>query len=117
MRPRSSLSITRAELIVLPETVTTGFTPGISPEELWDLMTEIPARGDASGTIVSDFADLVRELEAVVCVGTYERGPERGINYNASVLIDKDGSILGVYRKTHPFCSEAVSGGGWVTPG
>jgi predicted amidohydrolase len=37
--------------------------------------------------------------------------------YNASVLIDPRGQLLGVYRKTHPFCSEAVSGGGWVTPG
>ena len=60
---------------------------------------------------------MARELGIVLCVGTYERGPERGIVYNASVLIDTDGSLLGVYRKTHPFCTEAVSGGGWVTPG
>ncbi len=25
--------------------------------------------------------------------------------------------MLGVYRKTHPFSSEGVGGGGWVTPG
>ena len=37
--------------------------------------------------------------------------------HNSSVLLDRDGSVLGVYRKTHPFCTEAVSGGGWVTPG
>lgn len=108
---------TRAELIVLPETVTTGFTPGVPSEELWDLMTELPARGDASHTLIAPFTDLARELDAVICLGTYERGPERGIVYNASVLIDKDGSVLARYRKTHPFCSEAVSGGGWVTPG
>ena len=108
---------TSAELIVLPETVTTGFTPGITPEELWDLMTELPGRGDATHTLLAPYADLARELDAVLCVGTYERGPQRGVVYNASVLIDRDGSILGVYRKTHPFCSEAVSGGGWVTPG
>ena len=29
----------------------------------------------------------------------------------------RPGELLGVYRKTHPFCTEAVSGGGWVTPG
>ena len=108
---------TGAELIVLPETVTTGFTPDCSTEQLWDLVTELPERGDAANTIVAPFADLARELDAVVCVGTYERGPERGIVYNSAVLIDRDGTILGVYRKTHPFCSEAVSGGGWVTPG
>jgi predicted amidohydrolase len=33
------------------------------------------------------------------------------------VLVDPRGEVVGVYRKTHPFCSEAVSGGGWVTPG
>jgi predicted amidohydrolase len=52
-----------------------------------------------------------------VCVGTYERGPERGVVYNSSVLVGPSGEVLGIYRKTHPFCSEIVSGGGWVTPG
>ena len=108
---------TGAELIVLPESVTTGFTPGCSPQDLWDLVSELPAGGDATHTLVADFADVARELGVVLCVGSYERGPERGIVFNSSVLIDRDGSILGVYRKTHPFCSEAVSGGGWVTPG
>jgi deaminated glutathione amidase len=108
---------TGAELIVLPESVTTGFTPGCSPEDLWDLVTDLPARGDASHTLVADFAELADELGIILCVGSYERGPERGIVYNSSVLIDRDGAVLGVYRKTHPFCSEAVSGGGWVTPG
>ena len=27
---------TGAELVVLPESVTTGFTPGVRPEELWE---------------------------------------------------------------------------------
>ena len=108
---------TGAELIVLPESVTTGFTPGCSPEDLWDLVTDLPARGDASHSLVADFAELADELGIILCVGSYERGPERGIVYNSSVLIDRDGAVLGVYRKTHPFCSEAVSGGGWVTPG
>ncbi len=31
-----------AELVVLPETASTGFTPGCSPEELWDLVSAIP---------------------------------------------------------------------------
>ena len=52
-----------------------------------------------------------------VVLGTYERGPERGVVYNAAVLIGRDGEVAGVYRKTHPFCTEHVDGGGWVTPG
>ena len=60
---------------------------------------------------------VARELGVHVCFGTYERGPERGVVYNSSVLIGPSGDLLGIYRKTHPFCSEIVSGGGWVTPG
>ena len=33
------------------------------------------------------------------------------------MLIGRDGEVSGVYRKTHPFCTEIVSRGGWVTPG
>ena len=49
--------------------------------------------------------------------GTYERGPSRGVVYNSAVLIGPSGDVLGVYRKTHPFCAEMRSRGGWVTPG
>ena len=108
---------TGAELIVLPETVTTGFSPNCSAEELWDLISEIPGRGDASHTLLAPYAELARELDIILCVGAYERGEQRGVVYNAAVLFGRDGSVLGVYRKTHPFCSEAVSGGGWVTAG
>lgn len=102
---------TGAELIVLPESATTGFTPGMPKEELWELMSEIP------GPIVAPIQDVARELGVYVVVSTYERGPTPDVVYNASVLIGRDGAVLGVYRKTHPFCSEHVDGGGWVTPG
>ena len=108
---------TGAELIVLPESATTGFTPGIATADLWELMTELPASGSAEGTIVAPLAEVARELGVHVVVGTYERGPSPEVVYNSSVLIDPAGEVLGVYRKTHPFCSEIVSGGGWVTPG
>ena len=108
---RRCVDATGAELVVLPETATTGFTPGRTKEELWDLMTELP------GAMVEPFQEVARETGAHVCVGTYERGPERGIVYNSSVLVDPSGELLGVYRKTHPFCSEIVDNGGWVTPG
>ena len=108
---------TGAELIVLPETVTTGFTPNCSAEELWDLISEIPSRGDATHTLLAPYAELARELNVILCVGAYERGEDRGVVYNAAALFGRDGSVLGVYRKTHPFCSEAVTGGGWVTAG
>jgi beta-ureidopropionase len=33
-----------AELVVLPETVTTGFETGLAVEDLWDLVDEAPGR-------------------------------------------------------------------------
>ena len=108
---RRCVDATGAELVVLPESATTGFTPGCSTEELWDLVTELP------GAMVEPIQEVAREAGAHVVIGTYERGPERGTVHNASVLISPAGEVLGVYRKTHPFCTEAVDGGGWVTPG
>ena len=105
------VAATGAELLVLPESVTTGFTPGLGPEELWDLVSEVP------GPVTEPLQDAARRLGVHVVVGTYERGPERGVVYNAAALLGPDGAVLGVYRKTHPFCTEMVSKGGWVTPG
>jgi predicted amidohydrolase len=105
------VAATKAELVVLPESVTTGFTPGLAPEELWDLVSEIP------GPILEPLQEVAARLGVHVVAGTYERGPERGVVYNAAALIGRDGLIAGLYRKTHPFCTEMRSRGGWVTPG
>jgi predicted amidohydrolase len=102
---------TGADLVVLPETASTGFTAGIGPEELWDLVSTIP------GPVTEPLQEAARRTGAHVVLGTYERGPERGVVYNAAVLIGPSGDVLGVYRKTHPFCTEMRSRGGWVTPG
>ncbi len=108
---RRCVAETGAELVVLPETASTGFTPGIGPEALWDLVSEVP------GPVTEALQEVARETSAHVVWGTYERGPERGTVYNSSVLIGPDGSVLGTYRKTQPFCTEDVARGGWVTPG
>jgi predicted amidohydrolase len=102
---------TGAELVVLPESASTGFTPGCSPEELWDLVSEVP------GPVTEPLQEAARRTGAHVVWGTYERGPERGVVYNSAVLVGPSGDVLGVYRKTHPFCTELRSRGGWVTPG
>jgi predicted amidohydrolase len=102
---------TGAELIVLPETCTTGFNPGLGVRELWELVSQVP------GPITEPFADTARDLGVHLCVGTYERGPDPETVYNSSVLIGPDGAVLGVYRKTHPFRVEDSRHGGWTTPG
>lgn len=108
---RRCVDATGAELVVLPESATTGFTPDCTTEELWDLVSPVP------GPVTEPVQAVARDLGVYVVLGTYERGPERGVVYNSSVLIDRSGEVIGVYRKTHPFCTEHVDGGGWVTPG
>ena len=102
---------TGAELVVLPETASTGFVTDLGPEDLWDLVTAVP------GPVTEPLQEAARDLGVHLVWGTYERGAERGVVHNASVLIGPDGAVLGVYRKTHPFCTELRSRGGWVTAG
>jgi deaminated glutathione amidase len=104
-------SATGAEFVVLPESVTTGFTPGCDAEDLWDLMTDIP--GDVSAPL----QDVAERSRIHLVFGTYERGAERGTVYNSAVLVGRDGGVAATYRKTHPFCTELRSRGGWVTAG
>ncbi len=108
---RACRAATGAELVVLPESVTTGFTPGVGPEQLWDLVSELP------GPVLDPFAKLAAETGTHLVLGTYERGPARGVVYNAAVVLDAAGELRGVYRKTHPFGIERADRGGWVTPG
>jgi predicted amidohydrolase len=108
---RRCVAATGAELVVLPESVTTGFTPGIATEHLWDLVSELP------GPVLAPFQDLAGELGIHLVLGSYERGAQRNVVYNAAAVIGPAGQLLGVYRKTHPFGTERADRGGWVTPG
>jgi predicted amidohydrolase len=108
---RDCVAATGAELVVLPESVTTGYDPGVDVETLWDLMSEIP------GPVLDPFSETAARLGIHLVVGTYERGPQRGIVYNAALVLGPSGEVLGVYRKTHPFGGERADRGGWVTPG
>lgn len=48
---------------------------------------------------VAHFRGLAAELGAVLPISFYER--DENVLYNSVAMIDADGSILGVYRKTH----------------
>lgn len=108
---RRCVEATGADLVVLPESASTGFTPGVPAEALWDLVSEVP------GPVTAPLAQAARDTGAHVVWGTYARGPQRGVVHNAAVLIGPSGDVLGVYHKTHPFAGEKRSEGGWVTPG
>ena len=105
---RDCVAATGAELVVVPESVTTGFTPGVEAATLWDLMSD---------DVLEPFTKVAAELGVHVVVGSYERGAERGIVHNAASVIGTSGDVLGVYRKTHPFGGERADRGGWVTAG
>jgi len=100
-----------AELVVFPESITTGFTPNMDREDFYELLEEVP------GKHTEKIQRLSKELGVHVVFPLYERGKEKGEIFNSSVLIDDRGEILGNYRKTHPFPTERKEGGGWTTPG
>jgi deaminated glutathione amidase len=106
------VAASEAELVVLPEAVTTGFTPGCSAEELWDVLGE-----PDGGPTVAPLAETAGRLGVHLVWGTYSRGNERGVVHNSAVLAGPSGDVLGGYHKTHPFCTEVRSRGGWVTAG
>ena len=100
---------TNPDLIVLPETVTTGFVTGKSPSELWDLIDD--------KYILEPFQNLAKLLSVHIVHASYSRGEEKNEILNSSWVLLPDGSIGGKYNKTHPFCTENVCNGGWVTAG
>lgn len=104
---RRCVAATGAELVVVPETVTTGFDPGMGADALHVLAGPVPGPGTAAAQGVAAV------LGIHLVWPTYEAGPERGAVYNAAVTIGPGGDILGVYRKTHLFPAERA----WATSG
>ncbi len=100
-----------ADLVVFPETVTTGFGPNTSPSGLYDIAEEIP------GPFTEELGARAKALNMHIVLPVYEKGLDKGVVYNSSVLIDNKGHVAGVYRKTHLFPTERQSAGGWSTPG
>ncbi len=101
----------QAELVVFPETVTTGFATGLSPQELWELVDEVPGR------LTEAVQKKAGDLGVHVVWPTYRRADEPGSIFNSSVLIGPDGEVIGIYDKTHPFPGERRDSGGWAEVG
>lgn len=94
------------DLIIFPETITTGFSTGLSKEELWDLVDTVPA-------ISEDVSKAAQKNKVYVVFPTYTRGEKRGDVYNSSILIGPNGDVVGVYNKTHIYPAERA----WALPG
>jgi predicted amidohydrolase len=95
-----------AQLVVLPETITTGFHPGPDKSILKKLSDAIPGR------LTEAIQRKARELGVHVVWPTYEKGPDN-LLFNSAAVVGPDGAILGIYRKTHPFPTEQQ----WTTRG
>jgi deaminated glutathione amidase len=98
---------TAASLVVAPETVTTGFAPGVGVADLWDLVGPIP------GPLTEAAQAFAAEAGVLIVWPTYEAGADRAVVYNAAAVIGPTGNVLGTYRKTHLFPTERQ----WATPG
>lgn len=99
-----------ADLAVFPESIDTGFNPGMTAEEFYKHVDTIP------GKWTSEIQKTAANLGICVLWPIYEKG-ENGIIYNSAVLFDGNGEQVANYRKTHPFPTERLSAGGWTTPG
>ncbi|HQC36240.1 MAG TPA: carbon-nitrogen hydrolase family protein [Bacillota bacterium] len=100
-----------AELIVLPESFTTGFTTAVPKERLWEAIEPMP------GAWTEEAAAWSRKYGTYIIFPSYEKGPD-GIIWNSAALIGPKEGFIGAYKKTHPFPTERLANGtGWTTPG
>ncbi|MDP4119387.1 MAG: N-carbamoylputrescine amidase [Bacillota bacterium] len=83
-----------ANIILLPELFETQYFCQERQYEYYDF-----ARSVDKNAAVTLFRKLAKELSVVIPLSFYER--DKNVLYNSVAVIDADGEILGVYRKTH----------------
>lgn len=89
-----SLAKQGAELIVLQELHNSLYFCQTENVDLFDLAETIP------GPSTDFFGALARELQVVIVTSLFERRAP-GLYHNTAVVLEKDGSIAGTYRKMH----------------
>ncbi len=83
-----------AQVLLLPEVFHEFFFPTRLDMKCFDLAEPIP------GPITERMQSVAKELGVVLVVPLFER-VERSVYYNSAAVIDADGRLVGVYRKTH----------------
>ena len=83
-----------ADLVCLPEAVTTLFVPG----------DPVALTREAGGGWRAFFADLAREHRVNIAAPYYVRSGARV--WNQCTLFHRDGRVAGAYRKVHPHGAE-----------
>lgn len=89
-----SLAKQGAELIVLQELHNSLYFCQTENVDLFDLAETIP------GPSTDFFGALARKLQVVIVTSLFERRAP-GLYHNTAVVLEKDGSIAGKYRKMH----------------
>ncbi len=83
-----------AELIILQELHNSLYFCQTEDTSCFDLAEEIP------GKSTSEFGELAKKIGVVIVLSLFEkRAP--GLYHNTAVVLEKDGSIAGKYRKMH----------------
>ncbi len=100
------LGATQPDIVVLPEFANTASLPPRSGQALWESAEEIP------GPFCAMLAEKARAYGCYLCAGLLERDGE--FVFNAALLLDRRGEVVGKYRKVHPYWPEEPMG---VSPG
>lgn len=87
-------------LIVFPELITTGYEG--DPELFQELAETVP-----NGESMLRIGALAKKYHTHIVYGFAERDAVlTDVLYNAAIMIDEDGRVLGTYHKVHPFADE-----------
>jgi len=83
-----------AELVLLPELHTGPYFCQIENTDFFDLAETIP------GPTTDALGEVAKELGIVIVGSIFERRAP-GLYHNTAVVLEKDGSLRGIYRKMH----------------
>ncbi len=83
-----------AEIICLPELYRSQYFCQQEDSKLFNFAES------SDGESVQFFSKLAKKIKAVIIVPFFERRAA-GVYFNSSAVIDKDGKVLGIYRKMH----------------
>ena len=91
---REAATQRQAQILLLPEVFHEYFFITELNRKYFEAAEPVP------GPITDAMSKLARELEVVIVAPVFER-VGRSVYYNSAAVIDADGELLGVYRKTH----------------
>lgn len=103
----------RAKLVVAPECVIDGYVCGADPDTTHQRMLTV-AQTLPDGPYIQRAGQLCRELNIHLVFGFLER--EGDALYNACVMLDPKGDVVGRYRKVHPTNEFSITPGQTLEP-